>query len=128
MAMICPIECRETRSSWEFLEHLMGMHTPIKSVHFLDVRQSMKNGGGPACLRLRVVLTEQELSKTNRDVFMTDSLYAQLTGWVERHYRQSLAPNDLADPQLIVESRDALDELSRILKLGSVYDFQKLPS
>ncbi len=128
MAMICPIECRETRSSWEFLEHLMGMHTPVKSVHFLDVRQSMKNGGGPACLRLRVVLSERELSKAKRDVFMTDWLYAQLTDWVERRYRPSLAPDDLADPKLIVESRDALDELARILKLGPVYEFQKFAS
>jgi succinylarginine dihydrolase len=57
-------------------------------------------------------------------VLLTDLLYAGLAAWVERHYRERLEPADLADPKLLTESRDALDELTRILGLGKVYRFQ----
>ena len=44
--------------------------------------------------------------------------------WTEKHYRDSLIEADLADPQLLIESHSALDELTQILCLGNVYDFQ----
>lgn len=123
--MICPTECREIASSWAFLDRLTEMESPIKSVHFVDVRQSMKNGGGPACLRLRVVLTESEIQKAAQGVFLTAGLLEKLTAWVNRHYRESLSPADLADPLLLSESRTALDELTKLLGLGTLYDFQQ---
>ena len=58
---------------------------------------------------------------------MTAPLYDTLTQWVDRHYRDSLSERDLADPQLLLECRTALDELTQILKLGSVYPFQLQP-
>jgi succinylarginine dihydrolase len=45
---------------------------------------------------------------------------------VRRHYREELSPSDLADPQLLRESRAALDELTGLLGIGSIYDFQRL--
>jgi succinylarginine dihydrolase len=56
---------------------------------------------------------------------MSDSLFSDLMAWTEKHYRDTLCESDLADPQLITESRSALDELTQILNLGSVYDFQR---
>jgi succinylarginine dihydrolase len=56
---------------------------------------------------------------------MNDGLFTRLNTWVDRHYRDQLAVSDLADPQLIMESRTALDQLTQILKLGSVYQFQR---
>ncbi|HEX5243182.1 MAG TPA: N-succinylarginine dihydrolase [Tepidisphaeraceae bacterium] len=125
MALICPTECRETTSAWAFLDRLTEMETPIKSVHFVDVRQSMKNGGGPACLRLRVVLNDSEIQQTAQGVFLTAELFEKLIAWVNRHYRESLAPADLADSHLLTESRTALDELTKLLGLGTLYDFQQ---
>ena len=84
-----------------------------------------QNGGGPACLRLRVVLSEQEQAAVNQHVIMNDNLFADLNQWVDKHYRDELAEEDLADPQLLVESRTALDELTQLLDLGSVYQFQQ---
>jgi succinylarginine dihydrolase len=124
MAMICPTECRENASSRAFLERLVQSETPIRSVHYVDVRHSMHNGGGPACLRLRVVLTEPELTAAASGVFLTDALYAALVAWVTRHYRDHLHADDLADPRLIEEGRAALDELTRLLGTGSIYPFQ----
>ena len=108
----------------KFVERLVGAEKPIGSAHFLDVRQSMHNGGGPACLRLRVVLTERQLAVMHQGVLLTDALYAQLVAWVEKHYREAIAPADLADPKLLDEGRAALDELTGILGLGVIYPFQ----
>ena len=59
--------------------------------------------------------------------WLTDNKYVELRGWVERHYRDRLTLADLADPQLLDQSRRALDELTRLLALGPVYDFQRGP-
>jgi succinylarginine dihydrolase len=56
---------------------------------------------------------------------MNESLFATLNAWVDKHYRDRLEEKDLADPQLLLESRTALDELTRILQLGSIYPFQR---
>jgi succinylarginine dihydrolase len=71
------------------------------------------------------VLTEKALGAAHQPVFLTEALFAKLTHWVERHYRDTLSPADLADPQLLAESRGALDELTSILGLGILYDFQR---
>jgi succinylarginine dihydrolase len=84
----------------------------------------MRNGGGPACLRLRVVLTDAEIARVHQGVLLTDALHAKLTQWVQKHYREQLTPADLADPKLLEESRAALDELSGILDIGLIYAFQ----
>jgi succinylarginine dihydrolase len=55
---------------------------------------------------------------------MTAPLYDTLTQWVEKHYRDRMSETDLTDPGLLLECRAALDELTKILKLGSVYPFQ----
>ena len=125
MSLIAPIECRERPAVERFIRELLDARTPIRSVHFLDVRQSMRNGGGPACLRLRVVLDERARSLAHPGVFWSDQLFEQLTAWVQRHHRETLTADDLADPQLAEESRAALDELTRILGLGTIYPFQR---
>ena len=94
-------------------------------VHYLDVNQSMDNGGGPACLRLRVTLNGDEAGAIPANVLFSPALHARLVEWVERHYRDRLAPADLADPSLAREGLEALDELTRVLGLGAVYDFQR---
>jgi succinylarginine dihydrolase len=68
-------------------------------------------------LRLRVVMAEAEFGHVARGVIFGDELHAKLAAWVNRHYRETLAPEDLADPALMRESRDALDELSILLGL-----------
>jgi succinylarginine dihydrolase len=75
-------------------------------------------------LRLRVELTHDEATAVNPHVLMSNKLYATLTAWVEKRYRDRMSDGDLADPQLLNECRAALDELTAILKMGSVYPFQ----
>ena len=125
MAIIAPTECQDSPAVSHYLAELTGRGTPIKHVHYYDVKQSMRNGGGPACLRLRVALSEQEQQAVNPHVLMNDQLFTTLNSWVDKHYRDQISEADLADPQLLKESRAALDELTQILNLGSVYQFQR---
>lgn len=125
MAIIAPMHCYENASVKAYLDELVTLNTPIKEVKYFDVNESMKNGGGPACLRLRVAMKEQELAAVNSDCIISDSKFNQLNAWVDTHYRDQLTLNDLRDPALIMESRTALDELTQILGLGSVYRFQR---
>jgi len=124
MLLVVPEECRGNERVWHYLQGLAGSGGPIAEVKVFDLKQSMRNGGGPACLRLRVALQENELAAVNPGVILTPTLYETLTRWVDQHYRDRLVETDLADPHLLDECRTALDELTRILGLGSVYPFQ----
>lgn len=127
MLLVVPDECRNNERVWNYLGQLTSQGGPVQEVKVFDLKQSMQNGGGPACLRLRVALKESELAAVNPGVIMGASLYDTLVQWVDKHYRDRLGEADLADPQLLDECRTALDELTQILKLGSVYPFQRQP-
>lgn len=124
--LVAPAECRAHRPTSLLLDRLTSGLTPIAEVVTFDLRQSMRNGGGPACLRLRVPLTQREREAISANVFFDASLDAALEAWIRRHYRDRLSPADLGDPTLLDESRRALDELTQLLKLPSVYPFQRL--
>jgi succinylarginine dihydrolase len=80
----------------------------------------MNNGGGPACLRLRVVLDDAELKGVHGGVVFTDAMHAELVECINRKYREDLHPDDLADPSLIRESDEAVDEILSVLRLDGV--------
>lgn len=125
MVLVAPEECRESEAAAGVIRRLLEGDSPISEVRYFDLRQSMRNGGGPACLRLRVVLTEEEAGRVHGGVLLSESLAGRLEAWITRHYREELGLADLADPALVRENRDALDELTGILGLGSVYEFQR---
>ena len=123
--LVAPAECRENPRVAAYLDALVEGEGPIAEVLAFDLRQSMKNGGGPACLRLAVTLTGAERDAIAARVFLDDALAADLDRWIRAHYRDRVAPEDLGDPALLDESRRALDELTRILRLPAVYPFQR---
>jgi succinylarginine dihydrolase len=124
MSLVVPEETQQHPAVWSYLQELITMGTPIDELQVFDLRESMQNGGGPACLRLRVAVNQREYQAINPQVLLDDALFQRLNRWVDQHYRDRLSPSDLADPALLLESRSALDELSQILNLGSVYHFQ----
>ena len=124
--IVAPAEAERDVPCKRFLDRVVADTTnPVSAVRFVDLRESMQNGGGPACLRLRVALTASERAAIKAKVFGTTALFVELESWVTRHYRDRLRPEDLTDPVLARESMTALDELTQILHLGSVYDFQR---
>lgn len=124
LVLVVPGECRKSDTVWAWLQEQQAGDGPIDAVHVMDVTQSMRNGGGPACLRLRVPLTERERAAVAPGVMLDDALYQKLSVWIDRHYRDRLTASDLADPQLVDENHRALDELTQLLGLGALYDFQ----
>lgn len=125
MMLVLPQESRNHQGVWRYLSELVQADNPIDELRVFDLRESMANGGGPACLRLRVVLTPEEMQAVNPAVMMNDTLFNTLNDWVDRYYRDRLVQADLVDPQLLREGREALDALSTILQLGAVYPFQR---
>lgn len=125
MLLLCPSECEEDSGTRTVLDRIVSPRGPITDVRFVDVRQSMQNGGGPACLRLRIVLTDMELAAVHQPILFTEDLFHRLSDWISRHYREELTIDSLGDPLLVDEVRTALDELSQILDLGAIYPFQQ---
>ncbi|MET3108736.1 succinylarginine dihydrolase [Oxalobacteraceae bacterium GrIS 2.11] len=124
MALLVPQECSENKQVANYLNDLIASGGAIDELLSFELRQSMRNGGGPACLRLRVALTEAQALAMHQGVVFTEALYKRLVTWVERHYRDTLLPEDLADPALAIEVHTALDELSGILNLPNLYQDQ----
>lgn len=126
VVLIAPSECHEIPSVRAFLDKMItASDNPVSQIHYFNLKESMRNGGGPACLRLRVALTQKEIQAVHPDIFFTEERYLKLKAWIEKNYRERLAPEDLADSHFLQETRQALHELTEILKLGSLYSFQQ---
>ncbi|MBT2188202.1 N-succinylarginine dihydrolase [Sphingobium nicotianae] len=98
-ALILPVEAAETPATRAWLDRNVGANGPIHAAHFIDVRESMHNGGGPACLRLRVLLSEEAERAVNSahllDTRGADALEALIGRW----WPERIAPSDIALPQ-----------------------------
>jgi succinylarginine dihydrolase len=115
MALVLPDEARDNPRVWRWLEELVASNGPIRRLVPVDVRQSMANGGGPACLRLRVVADPAHVDPR----FLVDlPTLDRIAAVIAAHWPEAIAPADLASPALwerLVAARRALfDELGLI--------------
>ena len=117
LVLVAPTETENTESTRAYCERLVESNGPIGKVIYADVRQSMRNGGGPACLRLRVVMTDDEIDACHQGVLMDEETIDELQEVVRRTYRDRLAPADLADPLFANECREAREALLGVLDL-----------
>ena len=125
MQLILPTEVQNYENCMQWLDKLK--HTSdVRLLDFINIKQSMMNGGGPACLRLKVILNEDEIKKVNKNFILNNKRLQLIEDLIEREYRDELYPDDLKDPNLLDESRRVLDELTQIFSTGSIYEFQKL--
>lgn len=118
LVLLAPMETQETASTRAYCERLVASNGPIGRVHYVDVRQSMRNGGGPACLRLRVVMTAAERAACHQGVLMDETKIDALQDVVRTHYRDRLSAGDLADPAFAQECLTAREALLKTLDLG----------
>ena len=118
MNLIVPEECRESASVWAYCEEMMASNGPIREVVPVDVRQSMANGGGPACLRLRVVCDPATVDPR----FLLDEAKAEMMERViSGHWPEQIDPEDLGSNALrdsVIAARLALLEALELQELG----------
>jgi succinylarginine dihydrolase len=94
MLLVLPVECQTKKILQLINEWLDDANNPIKKVHFIDVKQSMQNGGGPACLRLRVPLTTQEYINVDPQYIVTEKLLNELENFIKQYYPESIIPDE----------------------------------
>ena len=108
MALVVPSECQDSASVWSWCEHMLSSNGPIRKVIPVDVRQSMANGGGPACLRLRVVADPATVDQR----FMLDEAKAErIEAVIAEMWPETINPAEIGDDALakrVIEAREAL--------------------
>jgi succinylarginine dihydrolase len=117
MGLILPEEARETPSVWRWLEGMTGGNGPIRRLFVVDVRQSMANGGGPACLRLRVVADPATVDPR----FLADEAKLdRIASVVEARWPERVAPEDLLEPAMWRQMEEARAALLEALELSEL--------
>ncbi|WP_299197566.1 N-succinylarginine dihydrolase [uncultured Amphritea sp.] len=124
MLLLAPTNCLASDEAMNAIDWLITADNPVSAVEYIDLSQSMNNGGGPACLRLRVPMSQAELNAVHPGILLDVTLYNRLKSWINTHYREQLSAADLADPSLPTEIQVALNELAEILVLPNLYPFQ----
>lgn len=114
MALILPGEAQATPSVWRWLQDAVAGNGPIRQLVVADLRESMANGGGPACLRLRVVADPRTVDAR---FLASPARIDRVEGVVRRHWPEEIAPDDLARPALWNRVRDARTALVQELEL-----------
>ncbi len=100
MALILPIEAQENAFVWNWLLEMIAGNGPIRKLIPVNVRESMANGGGPACLRLRVVADPSTVDSR----FIADEAKLDLIAAVVAEYWPAkIKSNDLANVELVAK-------------------------
>ena len=115
--LIAPSEARETPSVWRWIERNLAGNGPIRRVEVVDVRQSMANGGGPACLRLRVVA---EPANVDPRFLVDEARLDAISDVIRRHWPEQIHTADLQQPALIAEIERARAALLDALDLSEL--------
>lgn len=123
MMIFAPTDCQKNGLAHAAIKKIISQDNPINEVEFFDVSESMANGGGPACLRLRVVLSEAELKSIKQSVILTDKLYEELCHIIENHYVDELRQEHFFDEKFLKNCQEALQKIGQSLGLSSIYDF-----
>jgi succinylarginine dihydrolase len=104
MALILPSEAQNNLRVWGWLTEMVASNGPIRQLVPVDVRQSMANGGGPACLRLRVVA---DPATVDPRFMANEAKLDAIADVIARHWPEHIAPGDLANPDLVQTIRAA---------------------
>ncbi|MFO6421961.1 N-succinylarginine dihydrolase [Motilimonas sp. KMU-193] len=121
--LIAPHNCAINEQVNHYINQLIkDASNPINQVHFVNLDQSMNNGGGPACLRLRVRLTPEEIQATNPNCMFNEDKYLELKACIEQYYPDELTEAKLKDPRLLSQLDLAYTQIGKILGVAELYD------
>ena len=119
MALVLPEEARANVAVWSWLQDHVAGNGPIRHLHVVDVRESMSNGGGPACLRLRVVADPATVDPR----FLVDhARLDRIASIVEAYWPQTIDPASIGDPALIAQIETARATLLTAVDLDALID------
>ena len=117
MTLVAPTECRDTPSVAGWIERHLASNGAIRRVNFVDVRQSMANGGGPACLRLRVACDPKDVDPR----FLVDHQKVdRLAELIAAHWPEAIASDEIQSPALIADIEQARFALLDCLDLSEL--------
>jgi len=125
MLFFAPIESQNNSRAQAVINQILQDDNPINEVVYFDLSESMANGGGPACLRLRVPLEEEEISALRPHIFMTKKLYEALEKIINKYYINNLTIEHLLDHDFLTHCQEALDQISHTLDLYPIYEWQR---
>ncbi|MBO0749570.1 MAG: N-succinylarginine dihydrolase [Porphyrobacter sp.] len=118
MALVVPTEAWESAPVRRWLDAMLAGNGPIRRIVPVDVRQSMANGGGPACLRLRVVADPATVDPR----FLLDETKAdRIERVIAQAWPETLDPQQLGDERLaetVHAARRALLDTLDLAELG----------
>ncbi|MDF7777147.1 N-succinylarginine dihydrolase [Sphingomonas sp. AOB5] len=119
MALILPSEARDTPSVWSWLQEHVAGNGPIRRLEVVDVRESMANGGGPACLRLRVVA---DPATADPRFLVDDTKLDAIAAVIEAYWPEVIAQEEISDPALVEKIENARIKLLETLGTVELID------
>jgi len=122
VVMLAPSGCRTMAQSVAIQSRFRD--AGVSEIYWISLSESLRNGGGPACVRLRIPLSQAALDAIHPQIMMTHSRLDELERWMRRWYRESLRLDELESPELLRESEDALSELGCVLSLAEIFNDQ----
>ncbi|MFC3101778.1 N-succinylarginine dihydrolase [Altererythrobacter lauratis] len=114
MTLVVPSECRESAPVWDWLQSMLAGNGPIRRVQVVDVRQSMANGGGPACLRLRVVA---DPAAVDPRFLLSEAKADKMEALIRAHWPEQIDPGDIGSDGLAAAIRQARAALLDLLEI-----------
>lgn len=123
MLLFSPMDCHNNKHARRTIEHIIAAKNPINEGAYFDISESMANGGGPACLRLRVVLTPEELNAVHPGILLNSKLVKKLEEIIEKYYPEEFTIEHLLDTKFLLNCQHALDQIAQALKLKNLYNF-----
>jgi succinylarginine dihydrolase len=117
MGLILPTQARANSRVWRWLQDLIARNRAIRKLVPVEIGESMANGGGPACLRLRVVA---DPATVDPRFLVDEERLTLIEGTVRQHWPEEIAPDDLASPGLWHDVRAARSALLDVLGLGQL--------
>lgn len=119
MILFAPKECEKFEKIRKYIERIIAdPKNPLNQVIYFDLNESMQNGGGPACLRLRVVMNQDQLNDINQSLLFDEKLYEKLKKLINENYPDQLKLEDLIKPEVVSKINLCFDKYEEIFKIN----------
>lgn len=115
VALVLPSDAKGNAGAWAAVEAVLAADNPITQAVVVDVRESMRNGGGPACLRLRVPVDGPAKAGIDPRFILTPERWEAVSEVVEAYWPEQIAPDDLLAPDLWRQARAAHAALEAVI-------------